>query len=229
MLFILFFKYNQWMSSCLYKTHVQNSKMQDQIPHFHIQDLPSETVGIGSRAFDLLHFFSSRNNICGLPPLRGTLSLPLSRFSVAGSNKSWISTAAQKVLSCGVSPILQSAAPPLRKHKLIPKASVAKRSRNDKYFHRKLRSSWLYLQPFHYISFSWSLLASVGPCPPPTPSPPPLLPSLGVTQPCWPSPRFNQTSVSLRRYSLSVTLPRCPRCPASSRIDVCTKRVCLRL
>lgn len=76
------------MSSCLYKINVRNSKMPDQISYFHIQDLLSETVGTGSCAFDLQHFFSSRNNICGLPPLRGTLSLPLSRFSVAGSNKS---------------------------------------------------------------------------------------------------------------------------------------------
>lgn len=208
------------MSSCLYKIIVRNSKMLDQISYFHIQDRLSETVGTGSCAFDLQHFFSSRNNICGLPPLRGTLSLPLSRFSVAGSNKSWISTAAQKVLSCGVSPILQSPEPPLRKHKLIPKASVAKRSRNDKYFHRKLRSSWLYLQPFHYISFWWSLLASVGPCL-----------SLGDIQPCWPSLRLNQTSASLWRYSPSVTAPRrprCPRCTALLCIEVCTKCICLQ-
>lgn len=167
------------MSSCLYKSNVQNSKMQDQIPHFHIHDLVSETVGTGSCPFDLQHFFSSRNNICGPPALHGTLSLPLSRFSVSGSNKSWISAAALKVLSCGVSPILQSMAPPLRKHKLIPKDSVAKRSRNDKCFHRKLHSSWLYLQPFHYISFSWSFLASVGPRPPSLS----LALPLGVTQP----------------------------------------------
>lgn len=96
--------------------------MPDQISYFHIQDLLSETVGTGSCAFDLQHFFSSRNNICGLPPLRGTLSLPLSRFSVAGSNKSWISTAAQKVLSCGVSPHPAEPGAPLKKTQINSKS-----------------------------------------------------------------------------------------------------------
>lgn len=63
------------------------------------------------------------------------------------------------------SPSCSARHPLLRKHKLIPKPSVAKRLWNDKYFHRKLCSSWLYLQHFHYISSqlhsSWCLLASV--------------------------------------------------------------------
>lgn len=172
------------MSSCLYKLNVQNSKMQDQIPHFHIHDLLSETVGTGSCAFDLQHSFSSRNNICGLPPLHGTLSLPLSHFSVAGSNKSWIA-AALKALSCGVSPILQSTTPPLRKHKLIPKDFSAKRSRNDKCFHRKLRSSWLYLQPFPFYFFFPKFFSFCGPSSPPRAPLLSLWESLSLANPHW--------------------------------------------